>query len=399
MADQKKINKLIKRLNRGPIERRKEAARALVGMGEDAVEPLIKILLEESSLVEVEIIRSLGQLKDTRAIKPLLEVIEREDSSSLSHGLAVRAVFDIIRGISRKPGAVDIDQETVLWLEQGIRRRQKDFIDTLKVVHPRMKDEDMKDILWNAWISVKEEMKRFQSKTANKVTYFEVLRPEGDGLCSDNDCPCIQEKIPRGSGYLYVGQKAIDFRKDALTNEALKKKLKAINDASPFRMTTILQVPSAILMCEQGAKLRGIDLDIAAEDAKYWWKTGLAPLRVTPKAGPKTKSEKTKPKGEIRAGDCCELCQKNYKGVPDWGYYCPQCLSELSNDTKNFIYARFCHSCLSKHRSQQRDKPSYDPVSDPWNIPIPDPFGILKSNNCPLCGNEYLYNWVNSLNG
>jgi len=39
---------------------------------------------------------------------------------------------------------------------------------------------------------------------------------------------------------------------------------------------------SPILMCEQGAKLRGLDLEVAAADAKYWWETGLVPLRVTP---------------------------------------------------------------------------------------------------------------------
>jgi hypothetical protein len=37
-------------------------------------------------------------------------------------------------------------------------------------------------------------------------------------------------------------------------------------------------------MCEQGAKLRGLDLTIAAKDAEYWWKNQLAPLRATPKA-------------------------------------------------------------------------------------------------------------------
>jgi hypothetical protein len=38
-------------------------------------------------------------------------------------------------------------------------------------------------------------------------------------------------------------------------------------------------------MCEMGAKKRGLDLAVAAADAKYWWETGLVPLRATPKAG------------------------------------------------------------------------------------------------------------------
>ena len=114
------------------------------------------------------------------------------------------------------------------------------------------------------------------------MNYFEVPRPPRDGLCSDNACPCPEVKIPRGSGYLYVNQKAVEFRRDAPTIEELKRKLKSIKASSGFAYTTILQTPSAIIMCKQGAKLRGIDLEIAAADANHWWKTGLAPLRATP---------------------------------------------------------------------------------------------------------------------
>ena len=117
-----------------------------------------------------------------------------------------------------------------------------------------------------------------------KMKYFEVPRPPGDGLCSDNACPCPEVKIPRGSGYLYVSQKAVEFRRDAPTIEELKRKLIFIKASSGFAYTKILQTPSAILMCKKGAKLRGIDLEIASADAKYWWKTGLVPLRATPKA-------------------------------------------------------------------------------------------------------------------
>ncbi len=35
-------------------------------------------------------------------------------------------------------------------------------------------------------------------------------------------------------------------------------------------------------MCELGAKCRGLDLEIAASDAKHWWATGEIPLRPTP---------------------------------------------------------------------------------------------------------------------
>ena len=42
--------------------------------------------------------------------------------------------------------------------------------------------------------------------------------------------------------------------------------------------------PMPILVCEEGAKLRGIDMEVAAADAKRWWETGKVPLRPTPLA-------------------------------------------------------------------------------------------------------------------
>ena len=114
--------------------------------------------------------------------------------------------------------------------------------------------------------------------------YFEVPRPDGDGYCSDNACPCLDVKIPRGTGYLYVSQKVADFRRDARSVKEAKKKVRAaiMQALGPDAGKVIVDFPSAILMCEQGAKLRKLDLEVAAADAKYWWNTGLAPLRETP---------------------------------------------------------------------------------------------------------------------
>jgi len=57
-----------------------------------------------------------------------------------------------------------------------------------------------------------------------------------------------------------------------------------------------------ILVCEQGAKLRGLDLEVAATDAKHWWKTGFVPLRATPLAiNRQTKKEKAEIKPKPKA--------------------------------------------------------------------------------------------------
>jgi len=117
--------------------------------------------------------------------------------------------------------------------------------------------------------------------------YMELERPEGDGQCSDNECPCgiLGTIIRRGEGYIYISQQVVDIRRDCPTNEQVTKKLERL--AKTMGIGTMLAqagVFTPIVMCEQGAKKRGIDLEVAGEDARYWWETGLVPLRVTPKA-------------------------------------------------------------------------------------------------------------------
>ncbi len=99
--------------------------------------------------------------------------------------------------------------------------------------------------------------------------YHENSIPKAYGYCSDRNCPCPETKIARGSGYLYISREAVDFMK--------KKMSGAFNGGVVFG-------PMPVLVCEEGAKLRGIDLEVASEDAKLWWETGKAPLRPTPMA-------------------------------------------------------------------------------------------------------------------
>jgi hypothetical protein len=84
---------------------------------------------------------------------------------------------------------------------------------------------------------------------------------------------------------MYVSKEVVDFRRDALTVQASEQKVALMRQ----RMGTFIlfgqNVITSTLMCEQGAKKRGLDMNVAAADAKYWWKTGLVPLRATPLAG------------------------------------------------------------------------------------------------------------------
>jgi hypothetical protein len=128
------------------------------------------------------------------------------------------------------------------------------------------------------------------------MRYFEAERPPGDGACDDTDCPCPGVKIPRGAGYLYVSPKLVEFRRDALSIKDLEKKVKQLGEKRlataeraglPHRRIVQVFGPgdcNPMLICEQAAKRRRLDLEVAAADARHWWSTGQVPLRPTPGA-------------------------------------------------------------------------------------------------------------------
>ncbi len=121
------------------------------------------------------------------------------------------------------------------------------------------------------------------------MEYFECDRPSGDGLCSDNNCPCPEVVIPRGTGYLYIEQSLVDFRRQYPTMEAargaMRQGIERMRASYGFRAMTTFYRLGPILVCEEGAKLRNLDLAVAGADAKHWWETGQVPLRATPLAG------------------------------------------------------------------------------------------------------------------
>jgi hypothetical protein len=132
--------------------------------------------------------------------------------------------------------------------------------------------------------SLNEEQARTDSPDQRtKMQYFEQQRPDGDGACSWDPCPCgsFGSRIPRGTGHAYIPQSAVDFRRDCLTWGEYMSKLNRMADRLPSGSRLIFtDVP--VLVCEQGLKKLDIDPEVAAADAKHWWATGLIPLRATP---------------------------------------------------------------------------------------------------------------------
>jgi len=114
------------------------------------------------------------------------------------------------------------------------------------------------------------------------LDYFDVSRPSGHDVCSDRECPCPDTKIPRGSGYLYISDSVVRMRSRARTDlEAQQMVANMQRDLGAFMVFDQGQL-TPILMCEQGAERRHLNLEIAARDAEYWWETGKVPLAQTP---------------------------------------------------------------------------------------------------------------------
>jgi ankyrin repeat protein len=144
----------------------------------------------------------------------------------------------------------------------------------------------------NAWTALKFASFRgpdtdcFRALVAAGAHYrfFECSRPSGDGTCSDNGCPCGWPGaiLPRGTGYLYVSKEVVDFREDACTEAEATAKIMSLQKRSGVVIANPNSLASAILICKQAALKRGVDLDIASQDARHWWETGEVPLRPTP---------------------------------------------------------------------------------------------------------------------
>ncbi len=117
--------------------------------------------------------------------------------------------------------------------------------------------------------------------------YFELpITPADRMLCSDRECPCPgHETLVLGeSGYLYVNEAVVKMRADALTWEELANKIKQTENEIGGKVFYGAGTANPILMCEQGARLRNLDLKVAAADAENWGKTQTCPLRATPSA-------------------------------------------------------------------------------------------------------------------
>lgn len=119
------------------------------------------------------------------------------------------------------------------------------------------------------------------------MKYMQVSGNEMDSaLCSDDSCPCGYPgaTIKRGEGHIYVSPEVVNFRRDCLTEVEAQMKIQRFSSQMGTYLVASAGVFAPILMCEQGARKRGLDMKVSAADAKHWWETGKVPLRATPKS-------------------------------------------------------------------------------------------------------------------
>lgn len=116
---------------------------------------------------------------------------------------------------------------------------------------------------------------------------FEVSgNQKPDRRCSDNECPCGSPgaAIPQGEGYMYISEDVVKWRRDARSIQESEQKAEKLRKKARMPVMFGQDMIAPTLMCEQGARKRGLDLEAAAADARSWWETGRVPLRVTPLA-------------------------------------------------------------------------------------------------------------------
>ncbi|MCK5706386.1 MAG: hypothetical protein KAI43_01945 [Candidatus Aureabacteria bacterium] len=204
------------------------------------------------------------------------------------------------------------------------------------------------------------------------MEYFESDVPSGDGLCSDNACPCPEVVIPRGTGHLYIEQSIVDFRRQYPTLESARRAMKEKQKQASANLGVAVggfYRLGAILVCDQGAKRRNLDMEVAAADAKKWWEDGMVPLRKTPMKSAEsqiinksTGSGKTKAcetKAKISNGkkqltksmtDAIRDNMENYKPELDLNMSCPKCGKKpLPEKMMGHLFAVGCSTIDCQH--------------------------------------------------
>jgi hypothetical protein len=141
--------------------------------------------------------------------------------------------------------------------------------------------ERMKDGLRQLQVS---QMRHPKSSGPSGGRYFEVPVTRETFLCSDRECSCLGHDVLTAgkNGYLFISPEVVITRSQYPSWCDMLAHLQEVKGQSGAGMMVVDVNP--LFMCEEGARQRGLDLEIAAADAENWVKVGLCPLRSTPSA-------------------------------------------------------------------------------------------------------------------
>jgi hypothetical protein len=110
----------------------------------------------------------------------------------------------------------------------------------------------------------------------------------GASRCSDDECPCDEwddeSQMPPAQGYLYITPEVVEFRADCLSVDELVRKLKMIEDMLGRIVVGGKGALHPMVICEQAARRRSLDLAVASQDFDSWMSRGRVPCRPTPYA-------------------------------------------------------------------------------------------------------------------
>ena len=92
-------------------------------------------------------------------------------------------------------------------------------------------------------------------------------RPDGDGRCSDYDCPCGSpgEILPEGTGYPVISYDVVRFREDARSIEAGMDKVQRLQHQSMQNGMNLMFADGGgssinpVLCCKRSPKLDGLN--------------------------------------------------------------------------------------------------------------------------------------------
>ncbi len=296
MGDMRVVGPLIQALKDKDDLVRHEIAEGfafLAGMGDPVIMPLVGALKDEDWRARSEAAWILGTTGDARAVEPLIEALQ--DGNSTVRAQAAWA----LGGIGDVRAVDPITTHALKDKDKDVRGAGQDALEEIEKKSGARK---------------RPREAVAAGKRGEAMEYFECDVPAGDGRCSDDNCPCPEVVIPRGTGYLYIDQELVDFRRRCPTMKSVAEAMERLQEqmrASGVGLTGFYRA-GPILVCEQGARLRKLDLEVAAADAKYWWETGKVPLRVTPLR------RSSKRKAEEAGANKCERCNKETLSTKDY---------------------------------------------------------------------------------